>query len=48
VTEVRAQGCGWTEIAAVLGGTAEGRCKRLARAGDRAVWQLQIEEDDLA
>ncbi len=41
----RAQGVGWAEIAASLGGTAQGRRKQLERAVERVVRQLGLEED---
>jgi DNA-directed RNA polymerase specialized sigma24 family protein len=41
----RAQGLGWAEIAASLGGTAQGRRKQLERAVERVVRQLGLDED---
>jgi RNA polymerase sigma-70 factor (ECF subfamily) len=43
----RAEGRVWDEIAAELGGTAEGRRKQLARALDRVSRQLGLDEGDL-
>jgi RNA polymerase sigma-70 factor (ECF subfamily) len=40
LADLRAQGCEWSEIAARLGGTAQGRRKQLARAVDRVEDQL--------
>ncbi len=41
LADLRAQGCGWAEIAAELGGTAQSRRKQLARALDRVEQQLE-------
>jgi RNA polymerase sigma-70 factor (ECF subfamily) len=46
LADLRADGCGWTEIAARLGGTAEARRKQLARAVDRVEQQLKGSEFD--
>jgi RNA polymerase sigma-70 factor (ECF subfamily) len=40
----RAEGQEWTEIAAALGGTAEGRRKQLARALDRVTRELGLDD----
>jgi hypothetical protein len=42
----RAQGHGWPEIAAELGGTADGRRMQLARAADRVSQELGLECSD--
>src|SRR5438309_4971534 len=44
LTELRATGCEWTDIAARLGGTPEALRRRLARAIDRVAQQLGLEE----
>jgi RNA polymerase sigma-70 factor (ECF subfamily) len=41
LADLRAQGCDWPEIAAKLGGTAQGRRKQFARAVDRVEQQLE-------
>jgi RNA polymerase sigma-70 factor (ECF subfamily) len=46
VADLRADGRGWDDVAAQLGGTAEGRRKQFARALDRAAAELGIDEDD--
>lgn len=45
VAERRMEGCSWAEIAAALGGTADGRRIMLARAVDRAARELGLEEE---
>ena len=42
VADLRAEGRGWAEIAAALGGTVEARRKQLARALDRVTSQLDL------
>ena len=42
VADLRAEGRGWAEIAATLGGTVEARRKQLARALDRVTSQLDL------
>jgi RNA polymerase sigma-70 factor (ECF subfamily) len=44
LAELRGQGLGWEEVAASLGGTAEARRKQLARAVDRVVVELGLDE----
>ena len=44
LAELRAQGVGWDEIAAEVGGTAQARRKQLARALDRVTAELGLEE----
>jgi RNA polymerase sigma factor (sigma-70 family) len=44
LSDLRAAGCGWTEIAARVGVTAEAARKRLERAFDRAAKDLGWEE----
>jgi RNA polymerase sigma-70 factor (ECF subfamily) len=44
LAELRAAGREWADIAAELGGTAEGRRKQLARALDQVVRQLGIDD----
>lgn len=46
VADRRADGQGWAEIAAALGGTAEGRRKQLARAIGRIAPELGLTEED--
>jgi RNA polymerase sigma factor (sigma-70 family) len=41
LADLRGQGCGWAEIAARLGGTADACRKQLARAVDRVEHQLE-------
>jgi RNA polymerase sigma-70 factor (ECF subfamily) len=41
----RAQGQGWADIAAALGGTAQARRKQLERAVERVTRQLGLEDD---
>jgi len=45
VVHLRGQGRAWPEIAAQLGGTAEGRRKQLTRALDRVARELGLEGD---
>jgi RNA polymerase sigma factor (sigma-70 family) len=45
LADLRANGCGWAEIAAELGGTAEARRKQLARAVERILAELGLDED---
>jgi RNA polymerase sigma-70 factor (ECF subfamily) len=47
LAERRAEGRGWAEIAAELGGTPEARRKQLARALDRALGELGLDHGDL-
>jgi len=44
LADLRAQGVGWDEIAAEVGGTAQARRKQLARALDRVTVELGLEE----
>jgi RNA polymerase sigma-70 factor (ECF subfamily) len=44
LAEMRGQGLGWEEVAASLGGTAEARRKQLARAVDRVVVEMGLDE----
>jgi RNA polymerase sigma-70 factor (ECF subfamily) len=46
LAELRGEGREWAEIAARLGGTAEGRRKQLARALDRVTRELGLEAGD--
>jgi RNA polymerase sigma-70 factor (ECF subfamily) len=46
IADLRVGGASWDEVAAALGGTAEGRRKQLARALDRAAVAVGIEDDD--
>jgi RNA polymerase sigma-70 factor (ECF subfamily) len=41
LVDLRAEGCEWSEIAAKLGGTAQGRRKQFVRAVDRVEQQLE-------
>jgi RNA polymerase sigma-70 factor (ECF subfamily) len=43
VADLRAEGRPWAEIAAALGGTAQGRRKQLARALDRVAAEVDLE-----
>jgi RNA polymerase sigma-70 factor (ECF subfamily) len=43
LADLRAEGRGWDEIAAELGGTAQARRKQLARALDRVAHELGLE-----
>jgi RNA polymerase sigma-70 factor (ECF subfamily) len=45
VADLRGEGREWTEVAAELGGTAEGRRKQFSRAMDRVARQLGLDED---
>jgi RNA polymerase sigma-70 factor (ECF subfamily) len=45
VADRRGEGRGWAEIAAELGGTAEGRRKQLTRALDRVAEELGLEDE---
>jgi RNA polymerase sigma factor (sigma-70 family) len=45
IADRRARGDGWAEIAAALGGTAEGRRKQLERAADRVSRQLGLQDE---
>jgi DNA-directed RNA polymerase specialized sigma24 family protein len=44
LSDLRAAGCEWTEIAAKVGGTGEAARKRLERAFDRVAQELGWEE----
>jgi RNA polymerase sigma-70 factor (ECF subfamily) len=44
LAELRQQGLGWAEIAAKVGGTAQARRVQLARATDRVLRELGLEE----
>ena len=44
LSDLRAGGCEWTEIASQVGGTAEAARKRLERAFDRVARELGWEE----
>jgi RNA polymerase sigma factor (sigma-70 family) len=43
LADLRAQGAAWADIAATMGGTAEGRRKQLARALDNVAQQLGLD-----
>jgi RNA polymerase sigma-70 factor (ECF subfamily) len=45
MADLRGQGWEWTEVAAEMGGTPEGRRKQLGRALDRVAEQLGLDED---
>jgi DNA-directed RNA polymerase specialized sigma24 family protein len=45
VADMRAEGQAWADIAAALGGTADGRRMQLTRALDRVIRQLGLEEE---
>ena len=45
LADLRADGRGWAEIAAELGGTAQVRREQLARAVERVVGELGLDED---
>jgi RNA polymerase sigma-70 factor (ECF subfamily) len=45
LADLRSQGMGWTDIAAQLGGTPQGRRMQLTRAVDRVSRQLGIDDD---
>jgi RNA polymerase sigma-70 factor (ECF subfamily) len=45
LAELRAQGCGWNEIASQVGGTPQARRMQLSRAVDRVARQLGIDEE---
>jgi RNA polymerase sigma-70 factor (ECF subfamily) len=45
LAELRAQDCGWNEIATKLGGTAQARRKQLERAVDRVSRELGLDQD---
>jgi hypothetical protein len=47
IAELRGEGATWEEVAAALGGTAEGRRKQLARALSRATRALGLDNEDL-
>ena len=44
LAELRAQGAAWSDIAAQLGGTAQSRRMQLARAVERAIKQLGLDD----
>jgi RNA polymerase sigma-70 factor (ECF subfamily) len=46
LADCRAEGKEWTEIAAALGGTPEGRRKQLARALDRVTGELGLDDGE--
>jgi RNA polymerase sigma-70 factor (ECF subfamily) len=46
VADLRGAGQGWAEIAAALGGTADGRRMQLKRALDRVAPELGLEDDE--
>jgi DNA-directed RNA polymerase specialized sigma24 family protein len=48
LSELRAQGLGWAEIARELGGTPDGRRVQLVRAVQRVGAELGLEEHDVA
>jgi hypothetical protein len=45
VADLRGAGQGWAEVAAALGGTADGRRMQLKRALDRVAPELGLEDD---
>ena len=47
IAELRGEGTTWDEVAAALGGTAEGRRKQLARGLGRATRALGLDDEDL-
>jgi RNA polymerase sigma-70 factor (ECF subfamily) len=46
LADLRAQGLGWAEIAAAVGGTADGRRMQLGRALGRVTQELGLDETD--
>jgi RNA polymerase sigma-70 factor (ECF subfamily) len=46
VADLRGAGQGWAEVAAALGGTADGRRMQLKRALDRVAPELGLEDDE--
>jgi RNA polymerase sigma-70 factor (ECF subfamily) len=46
IADLRAQGHGWADVAQQLGGTADGRRVQFARAMDRVVHALGLEEQE--
>jgi hypothetical protein len=44
LADLRAQGSGWADIAATVGGTAQARRKQLARAVERVAKELGLDE----
>jgi hypothetical protein len=46
LSELRADGVAWAEVAARLGGTAEGRRRQLTRAVKRVAQELGLDEAD--
>ncbi len=46
LAELRSQGFAWSEIAAQLGGTPQARRMQLARAADRVLRELGLEEEE--
>jgi RNA polymerase sigma factor (sigma-70 family) len=47
ISDLRSQGQSWEEVAATLGGTAQGRRMQLTRAVERTAHALGLEEDDV-
>jgi RNA polymerase sigma-70 factor (ECF subfamily) len=47
IVELRGDGASWEDVAASLGGTADGRRKQLARALGRATRALGLDDEDL-
>jgi RNA polymerase sigma-70 factor (ECF subfamily) len=46
IADLRSRGLGWTEVAERMGGTAQARRVQLARATDRVLRELGLEETD--
>jgi RNA polymerase sigma-70 factor (ECF subfamily) len=46
IADLRSQGLGWAEVAERMGGTAQARRVQLARATDRVLRELGLEEKD--
>jgi RNA polymerase sigma-70 factor (ECF subfamily) len=46
LADLRAQGMGWAEVAAAVGGTPDGRRMQLTRALDRVTQELGLDESD--
>jgi DNA-directed RNA polymerase specialized sigma24 family protein len=46
LADLRSEGCEWSEIARVLGGTPQARRKQLARGVERAARQLGLDDDE--
>jgi hypothetical protein len=46
IADLRTRGLGWAEVAERMGGTAQARRVQLARATDRVLRELGVEETD--